>query len=376
MGLFTKKTTNPIQTQSFGDDGVDTSQDDLFNFLAYIDSIAEIDPAEEMDRLDEDGYEDYLAWLEEQAFAVWNGFVQQIAQYIEDLDDDDIDRVYLAEELQELEDLFNQYEAGEITKEEFLSFEPEFIFDVPGATDYWNFLQEEVEGATEAVTEGVSSAVQDAIDAARDALPDDASVESILDWIAENIPEITPQSIFDEYIGAGVGINLPTGAPIGSGTVFIPGIPGLPSSSPNMVIGTVEEVLEDILAGNLPGVIGDIAEDPIGGIQRVIRGAVDDAQEVTADDLLGDADLFLGDDEGIDSVFDEPGQRTDYGGGLNDGETEDILAGVGGAAASAGGGATVQKPSGDFTPFMKRLDYRPVAIPEAVVPSLFREYFT
>ena len=156
MGLFTKKTTNPIQTQSFGDDGVDTSQDDLFNFLAYIDSIAEIDPAEEMDRLEEDGYEDYLAYLEEQAFAVWNGFVQQIGQYIEDLDDDDINRVYLAEELQKLEDLFNQYEAGEITKEEFLSFEPEFIFDVPGATDYWNFLQEEVEGATEAVTEASS----------------------------------------------------------------------------------------------------------------------------------------------------------------------------------------------------------------------------
>ena len=253
-----------------------------------------------------------------------------------------------------------------------------------GGWDQWLASQQQeegtsisdvVEGATEAVTEGVSSAVQDAITAARNALPDDASVGAILDWIAENVPEITPQSIFDEYIGAGVGVNLPTGAPIGSGTVFVPGIPGLPSSSPNMVIGTVDEVMQDILDGNLPGVLGDIAEDPVGGIQAVVEGAVDDAEEVTAGDLLGDVDLLLGDDEGIDSVFDEPGQRTDYGGGLNDGESEDILAGVGGATAAAGT-AGVQKPSGDFTPFMKRLDYRPVAIPEAVVPSLFREYFT
>jgi hypothetical protein len=237
-----------------------------------------------------------------------------------------------------------------------------------------------VEGATEAVTEGVSSAVQNAIDAARNALPDDASVDAILDWIAENAPQITPQSIFDEYIGAGVGVNLPTGAPIGSGTVFIPGIPGLPSSSPNMVIGTVEEVLQDILDGNLPGVLGDIAEDPVGGIGAAIEGAADDAQEVTVGDLLGDADLFLGDEEGINSVFEEPGQTTDYGGGLNDEETEDILAGVSGATAAAAAGTGVQRPTGDFTPFMRRLQYTPVAVPKAIVPnapvvsSLFSEY--
>ena len=370
MGLFTKKTTNPIQTQSFGDDGVDTSQDDLFNFLAYIDSIAEIDPAEEMDRLEGDGQDDIPPEDDMRPREDIEG-EDSIFQVLYDIiiGEQGIPEGVSAEAIAAIRGDYGPTSTPDELREVAEQIEN------AGGWDQW-LEQQEVEGATEAVTEGVSSAVQDAIDAARDALPDDASVESILDWIAENIPEITPQSIFDEYIGAGVGINLPTGAPIGSGTVFIPGIPGLPSSSPNMVIGTVEEVLEDILAGNLPGVIGDIAEDPVGGIQRVIRGAVDDAQEVTADDLLGDADLFLGDDEGINSVFDEPGQRTDYGGGLNDGETEDILAGVGGAAASAGGGATVQKPSGDFTPFMKRLDYRPVAIPEAVVPSLFREYFT
>lgn len=243
-------------------------------------------------------------------------------------------------------------------------------------------ISDVVEQATEAVTEGVSSAVQDAIDAAKDALPDDASAESILDWIAENVPEITPQSIFDEYIGAGVGVNLPTGAPIGSGTVFIPGIPGLPSSSPNMVIGTVDEVMQDILEGNLPGVIGDIAEDPVGGIGAVVEGVTDDAEEVTLGDLLGSGvDLGIGDDDKVSDIFTEEGQTTDYGAGLNDGETEDILATVGGAGATAAAtGTGVQRPSGDFTPFMRRLQYTPVAIPKPIVPnapvvsSLFSEY--
>lgn len=246
-------------------------------------------------------------------------------------------------------------------------------------------IADAVEQATEAVTEGVSSAVQDAIDAATAAVSGDtgeedeeddrSTAERVLDWIAENVPEITPQSIFDEYIGAGVGVNLPTGAPIGSGTVFVPGIPGLPSSSPNMVIGTVDEVMQDILEGNLPGVIGDIAEDPVGGIEAAVEGAADDAEEVTLGDLLGSGvDLGIGDDE-VSDIFTEEGQTTDYGAGLNDGETEDILAGVGGATATATG-TEVQRPSGDFTGFMASTGYTPVAIPKAIVPSLFSEYLT
>jgi len=247
-------------------------------------------------------------------------------------------------------------------------------------------IADAVEQATEAVTEGVSSVVQDAIDAATAAVSGDTGEEDeeddrstaqrVLDWIAENVPEITPQSIFDEYIGAGVGVNLPTGAPIGSGTVFVPGIPGLPSSSPNVVIGTVDEVMQDILEGNLPGVLGDIAEDPVGGIEAAVEGVTDDAEEVTLGDLLGSGvDLGIGDDDEISDIFTEEGQRTDYGGGLNDGETEDILAAVGGAGATAAAtGTGVQRPSGDFTGFMASTGYTPVAIPKAIVPSLFSEY--
>ena len=75
-----------------------------------------------------------------EAFAGWDAFIAEVLQYIEDQASDDIDRVYLAQELQELQDLFEQYEAGEITAEEFLQFEPDFIFDVPGATEYWENL--------------------------------------------------------------------------------------------------------------------------------------------------------------------------------------------------------------------------------------------
>jgi len=241
-----------------------------------------------------------------------------------------------------------------------------------GGYQQWLESQEEgtsVEDVVESVTEGVSNTVRDAVQAARDALPDSASIEDILDWIAENAPTVTPQSIFDEYIGAGVGVNLPTGAPIGSGTVFIPGIPGLPSSSPNMVIGTVDEVLGDILSGELPGILGDIAEDPLGGLGAAVQGAADDA-EATLGDLLG-ADLS----------FDEEGQTTDYGGGLNTGEEqEDVFGGVGGGGTAPA--ATVARPTvpNDFTPFMRRLDYQPVALTRPILPQtpivsgLFKEY--
>jgi len=288
---------------------------------------------------------------------------------------------------EQIEDIFNppQFAIGPGYTDQNVSKEPAELdptLTTEEETEQETPIADAVEQATEAVTEGVSSVVQDAIDAAKDALPDDASVESILDWIAENVPEITPQSIFDEYIGAGVGVNLPTGAPIGSGTVFIPGIPGLPSSSPNMVIGTVDEVMQDILEGNLPGVIGDIAEDPVGGIEAVVEGVTDDAEEVTLGDLLGSGvDLGIGDDDEVSDIFTEEGQTTDYGAGLNDGETEDILAAVGGAGATAAAtGTGVQRPSGDFTPFMRRLQYTPVAIPKPIVPnapvvsSLFSEY--
>ena len=51
----------------------------------------------------------------DEAFSGWDAFIAEVLQYIEDQASDDIDRVYLAQELRELQDLFEQYEAGEIT---------------------------------------------------------------------------------------------------------------------------------------------------------------------------------------------------------------------------------------------------------------------
>jgi hypothetical protein len=89
----------------------------------------ELDPVRE-------GQEEFDRLLEQ-----WDQFIEDQLRYIEDQASDDIDRVYLAQELRELQDLFAQYEAGEITAEEFLEFEPDFILDVPGATEYWESLQ-------------------------------------------------------------------------------------------------------------------------------------------------------------------------------------------------------------------------------------------
>ena len=58
----------------------------------------------------------------DEAFSGWDAFIKQALKYIEDQASDDIDRVYLANEIQELQNLFSQYQAGEITKEEFLEF--------------------------------------------------------------------------------------------------------------------------------------------------------------------------------------------------------------------------------------------------------------
>ena len=79
-----------------------------------------------------------------EAFSGWDEFIKDQLKYIEDQASDDIDRVFLMEELQQLEDLFSQYEAGQISVEEFLEFEPNFILDTPGATEYWESLKDKI----------------------------------------------------------------------------------------------------------------------------------------------------------------------------------------------------------------------------------------
>ena len=125
-GMFTSP-TEPSRTPSINDP---VSVSDLLDDIPEMPEDPEEPPRPE----------DTIA----QAFAGWDAFIEQVLQYIEDQASDDIDRVYLAQELRELQDLFEQYEAGEITAEEFLEFEPDFIFDVPGATEYWESLNNAV----------------------------------------------------------------------------------------------------------------------------------------------------------------------------------------------------------------------------------------
>ena len=202
-----------------------------------------------------------------QAFAGWEAFIQQVLEYIEDQASDDIDRVYLAQELRELQDLFDQYEAGEITAEQFLEFEPDFIFDVPGATEYWDTLQGNVLGTGEAtLSEQLMDAYEQGEEAFQtfieNALPDIdvETIEDLADWIRDNFPEETSTTILEDAIGQGVGVIFdeelwervrPSNMNyedwldlILQGEVYIPGLP-VPLPSGSVVLGTLEDLMTD-----------------------------------------------------------------------------------------------------------------------------------
>lgn len=101
--------------------------------LIYLDDIPEMDEDPE----DPPSPEEII----NQAFAGWDAFVEQWLGYIEDQASDDIDRIFLMEEMEEFEDLKAQYEAGEITAEELLAFEPDYLSDVPGWSEWWEGFQ-------------------------------------------------------------------------------------------------------------------------------------------------------------------------------------------------------------------------------------------
>jgi hypothetical protein len=276
-----------------------------------------------------------------------------------------------------------------------------------------------VDQVTDAVGDGVDSvidSVQDAVDAAIDALPDSASLEDIMDWIennvTSNIETITPQSIAEEYIGRGVGVNLPTGFP-GAGTVFVPGvIPGLPSSS--TIIGTVDQILNapgevlDQILGRIEGAV----EDPLGTLEAVLRGAADEEGNITAGVLNQVIDDILSGSSGTTPPAteapstDEPGTQlggagddtpesaTPLGGsddeprptlgGTGSDTTDDIIGGAAGAilGAAAGGAGGMLANKFKYVPKVKRIDFVDPGMPKVIggkrqrssIMGLFEEY--
>ena len=289
---------------------------------------------------------------------------------------------------------------------------------IPGdTTEDDESLVDQVTGAIDDGVDSVVNSVQDAVDAAIDALPDSASLEDIMDWIEENVTAnvqtITPQSIAEEYIGRGVGVNLPTGAP-GAGTVFVPGvIPGLPSSS--TIIGTVEQILNspgdvlDQVLGRIEGVV----EDPLGTLEAVLRGAADEEGNITAgvlnqviDDILSGSSRTTPPATQAPST-DEPGTQlggagndtpesaTQLVGGADDeprpalGGTDsdtvnDVIGGAGGAVlgAAAGGAGGMLANKYRYVPQVKRIDFVVPGMPQVIggkrqrssIMGLFEEY--
>lgn len=322
--------------------------------------------------------------------------------------------------LSELEEVGRQIvEAGGF--EEWLASQQEEEVDLNQSTIDDDTTEDDeslVNQVTDAVGDGVDSvinSVQDAVDAAIDALPDGASLEDIMDWIEDNVranvQTITPQSIAEEYIGRGVGVNLPTGFP-GAGTVFVPGvIPGLPPSS--TIIGTVDQIL------NAPGQILDqaleriegVVEDPLGTLEAVLRGAADEEGNITAgvlsqviDDIISGSSRTTspttnepstdepgtqlggaGNDTPDDAVqFDSNNEPIQNFGGAGSDTTDDIVGGAAGAllGAAAGGAGGMLANKFKYVPKVKRVDFVDPGMPQVIggqrqrssIMGLFEEY--
>ena len=196
--------------------------------------------------------------------------------------------------------------------------------------------------------------------------------------------------------GAGVEIDIEDIFTPGNWRVFLPGvIPGLPQS--NTIIGTIQDILEDPseVLGDLWNRIEEAADDPLGTLEGILNEAADSEGLITIGGIAGVVNEVIGRYGSPDESADEADSGLPLGGDEEEdrgsivvrGESDPdapVLGGAGGGASSggsAGGGQVASRPSFDeFTPFMKRIQYQPVAVPKAIVPdapivsSLFEEF--
>jgi len=194
--------------------------------------------------------------------------------------------------------------------------------------------------------------------------------------------------------GAGVEIDIEDIFTPGNWRVFLPGvIPGLPQS--NTIIGTIQDILDNPsqVLGDLWNRVEEAVDDPLGTLEGILNEAADSEGLITIGGIAGVVNEVIGRYGSPDESADEESTGIPLGG---EGETDrgsivvrgeadpdaPVLGGAGGGGASSGGGASAGRltSTGDFTPFMRRLQYQPVAIPKAIVPnapivsSLFEEF--
>lgn len=224
--------------------------------------------------------------------------------------------------------------------------------------------------------------------------------------ISIDLPTITPspEDTIADILGPGVGVISPSGG-VSPGTfdpgdwsVYVPGVPGLPSTSPNTIIGTVEEVagqIEDAISNpgsvlsDIGDTIGDVVSDPAGAIESAVDAiggsiSVDDAGNVILGGAIVDAVMGGGSSGGSPIVSTVEEAASDVVGGLSLGGIEEDDTGVSVTIGDAGsfeneaedviGGVTEDTPletlfsgGGGYKDFMKSTyqyiePYKPVSL--------------
>jgi len=281
--------------------------------------------------------------------------------------------------------------------------------------------QEEVVDVAADTTADEEPTIGDFVSSVGDTLGD------IVGNISIDLPTITPspEDTIADILGPGVGVISPSGG-VSPGTfdpgdwsVYVPGIPGLPSTSPNTIIGTVDEIagqIEDAISdpgsvlSDIGDTIGDIVSDPAGAIESAVDAiggsvSVDDAGNVILGGAIVDAVTGNGSSGGTPVVAPEPSvedvgglaiggyddQQPDVvlGGQVDSGEftnQEEVIGGLltGGTAAATGGGLGYSTPrqTPSFEDYMYRITWAPDAplqVPTlstpSTVPGLFSKYF-
>lgn len=155
-----------------------------------------------------------------------------------------------------------------------------------GGFDAWlsqrqgNQQQELADRLAEAAEEG-PGALQEAL---RDVLSDvgidptmtvEEATQKAIDFIRKVMPENTPESILEDYIGTGIGVLWEDFGNITwqQGQILIPGLPGLPIPSGMIKVGEIQDLLNDPI-----GAISDWSQD----IWSRVLGSVTDPAAVLA----------------------------------------------------------------------------------------------
>lgn len=319
-----------------------------------------------------------------QAFAGWDAFIEQVLQYIEDQASDDIDRVFLMEELQQLEDLFSQYEAGQITAEEFLEFEPDLILDAPGATEYWETLKDKIYTEQETVLGDPGQIDEDTTQSPVETIfEDDGTITTIIDPTLITLPPLLgdPEIESDEGGGSSAPEEreeeteaadtvIPDYSDLVSPEFEVPEPPGetgIPDFYEVDEEGTVTTVLDPDNPLDPARVPEHVDVDTPGTYPE--NGYVRDEQDETVTSPAP---------SGPDIVI-APSLPGGLLGGGADG-TDQISTGGDGGGTGTGQGTGDGEGSGDgtaprqgmfdprFTPYMSSIGYTPVAVPQLIGP--------